>query len=539
MTTLGKYELYEVIGKGGFGTVYRATDPMLGRNVAIKVLHPQLMTDKSFVERFQKEAKILAALEHPNIVTIHELNSIDGRLFLAMQFLSGGSLQQLLLQGPLPFEKVQTILHQICAGLQNAHEKGLVHRDIKPANILFDQNGRAVLSDFGLARAVQVSSTSSSFGIAGTPAYRAPELWRGKPPVSPATDIYSLGCVLFEMLTGRVLFSGNTPDEIITQHLIDGPAFPEQWPDGIPSALPDILKKALEKDPASRQQTADQLLQDIDTLSQPNISVQNVPVSPPSGIHRNKQKVDSDQMSIEIAKDIRLELVRIPAGTFWMGSDPGIGNDDEHPKHEVFLDEFWIGKYPITNRQYNYYILNSKDLSNRKDQMKSVWQNPKGKEDHPAVGISWEDSSSFCVWINLLTGYKIRLPTEAEWEKAARGTDGRIYPWGNQQPDEYLANFQYHQGNTTAVDSHSAGASPYGALDMAGNIWEWTADWYDENYYSRSPASNPTGPQYGTLRVLRGGSWISLRDIIRVAYRDRSHLTNRFQNRGFRCAFSE
>ncbi len=165
MTTLGKYELHEQLGKGGFGIVYRATDTTLSRDVALKVLHPQLMVDDNFVERFKKEAQVLSILEHPNIVTIYELNDIDGRLFIAMRYLSGGSLQMKIQEGPLACKNILTIMHQLCTGLQTAHEDGLIHRDIKPANILFDNKEKVVISDFGLARSVQISGESSSLGI--------------------------------------------------------------------------------------------------------------------------------------------------------------------------------------------------------------------------------------------------------------------------------------------------------------------------------------------------------------------------------------
>lgn len=255
MTTLGKYELHEQLGRGGFGTVYRATDTTLDRVVALKILHPQLTTDPDFLDRFRKEAKFLASLQSPYIVTVHELAEVDGRIFIAMEYLAGGSLKDRLeKEGHIPFLETKAILDQVCEGLAVAHDLGLVHRDIKPGNILFDTKGRAVIADFGLAKAVQlssVSSTSSSLS-SGTPAYRPPELWRGKPPASPATDVYSLACVTMEMLTGNILFNGDTPDEILTQHLIDGPILPQVFPSGTPRGFESVITKALSRDPLAR-----------------------------------------------------------------------------------------------------------------------------------------------------------------------------------------------------------------------------------------------------------------------------------------------
>jgi len=226
MTILGNYELLEEIGRGGFGTVYRATDRTLGRTVALKVLHPQLAADHEFIERFRREARLAAGLENPHILLVHEMGEDGGRFFIAMRYYPGGSLAERLKQGPLGWVESAAVMAQVCAGLQKMHEHGWLHRDLKPGNILFDADGQAVIGDFGLARALTASGSSTSTGIGGgTPYYKAPELWRGKPPAGPAADVYALGCILGEMLTGRLLFAGETPDEVMTHHVLDGPDF--------------------------------------------------------------------------------------------------------------------------------------------------------------------------------------------------------------------------------------------------------------------------------------------------------------------------
>jgi len=267
MTQLGKYELHEELGRGGFGSVYRATDTTLGREVALKVLHPQLTTDPDFLEKFRAEARLVASLENPHIVTIYDLDVADGRVFIAMRYMAGGSLKDRLEQeSQIPLDAAVSIMRQISAGLQAAHKRGLVHRDIKPGNILFDAEGNAVVGDFGLAKAVQNSSVSavSSMAGVGTPAYRAPELWLGKPPASPATDIYSLGCVLAEMLTGKALFDGDSTDVVITQHLVIGPEIPAELPQGIR----DILARALAKDAQQRYQSTTELMRDLEKVNE-------------------------------------------------------------------------------------------------------------------------------------------------------------------------------------------------------------------------------------------------------------------------------
>ena len=205
-----------------------------------------------------------------------------------------------------------------------------------------------------------------------------------------------------------------------------------------------------------------------------------------------------------------------------MGSDPKVDTDaleDEQPQQRVYLDGYWMGKTPVTNAQYAAFVKATGH------QAPGHWQSstiPSGKEHHPVVNVSWEDAAAFCTWASQVTGREVRLPTEAEWEKAARGTDGRIYPWGNQAPDKSRCNFAGNENGTTPVGQYSPqGDSPYGCVDMAGNVWEWCADWYDESYYKTAPARNPRGPQKGEDRVLRGGWWLYNELYARGAHRSR------------------
>ena len=241
---LGKYEILSELGRGGFGTVYEAVDTVLERPVALKVLHPNLVNDLSFVSRFRQEAKLAAKLEHPNIVPVYDFDQKDGRFFIAMGLMPGGSLKDKLEQsGAFSLVQSRSLLLQICTGLAYAHDRNIIHRDLKPGNILIDELGIARITDFGFAKAMSTSnslSLSGTGGILGTPAYMAPELWRGK-PATPHSDIYSLGCIAYELLTGNVLFEGETPAEIMTKHIIDRPQlkieFPENWQKMIESCL--------------------------------------------------------------------------------------------------------------------------------------------------------------------------------------------------------------------------------------------------------------------------------------------------------------
>jgi phosphate/phosphite/phosphonate ABC transporter binding protein len=259
MTQLGKYEIIKEIGRGGFGVVYKARDLSLDRIVTLKVLHPQLTVDPKFIANFKREARNLAKVENPNIVTIYEIGEAEGRSFIAMRYLPGGSLADRIAKGPLEKEAALKIINQIADGLGAGHERGIIHRDIKPSNILFDEHDNAIVTDFGVAKAVHLSSqgtASETGGGIGTPYYRPPELWRGSPPPTPATDIYSLGCVLYEMLTCEVLFKGDTPDQVLTRHILDEAQSlitPNQ--ELLSKPIISILNLMLSKSPEERYQT--------------------------------------------------------------------------------------------------------------------------------------------------------------------------------------------------------------------------------------------------------------------------------------------
>jgi serine/threonine protein kinase len=251
--SLGKYEILEEIGSGGFATVYRAVDTTLDREVALKVLDPLLMRDEAFVERFQREARAAASLEHPNIVPIYEVGEGDGRLFIAMRLVRGPSLAERLEEmSRIPWDATLEILRPVCDALAYAHEEGVVHRDIKPHNILLDGRSGPMLSDFGFARLVGTSSLTQSLsgGIVGTPAYIAPEIWEGV-DATPATDVYALACVTYEMLTGDTLFGGKTPMAVMRAH-DRGAELPEKWPIDVPQDVRRIMKRALDRQPDER-----------------------------------------------------------------------------------------------------------------------------------------------------------------------------------------------------------------------------------------------------------------------------------------------
>lgn len=228
-----------------------------------------------------------------------------------------------------------------------------------------------------------------------------------------------------------------------------------------------------------------------------------------------------------------MEMVFIPSGDFPMGADdndPAAGMV-EKPQHWLYLSPYWIDLTEITNAMYAQCVKMGDCRPPEKTSSKTrpVYYGESQYQDYPVVYVSWEDASAYCHWAGR------RLPSEAEWEKAARSTDGRLYPWGDTPPDSRKANFNNLVGDTTRVGAYPAGASSFGVLDMAGNVAEWVADWYGEGYYASSPYKNPLGPKSGEFRILRGGSWFNMAHALRTTFRLWNYPSLRSETIGFRC----
>jgi serine/threonine protein kinase/tetratricopeptide (TPR) repeat protein len=262
---LGPYEIHSPLGAGGMGEVYRARDTKLGRDIALKVLPAEMAEDPERLARFRREAKALAQLDHPNIVTIHSVEESDGVHFLTMQLVEGQPLDRLIPKGGLPVEQIVEIASALGDALAAAHEKGIVHRDLKPANVMVTNDGRVKVLDFGLAKDVRganlgdatlTSASQTQVGVVmGTPAYMSPEQTSGR-PLDHRTDIFSLGVVLHEMTTGRRPFEGTSSAELVSAILRDTPPSVTDMRPDLPSDLARIIRRCLEKDPRHRVQTA-------------------------------------------------------------------------------------------------------------------------------------------------------------------------------------------------------------------------------------------------------------------------------------------
>jgi len=276
-----RYQLLERLGAGGMSDVFRARDLMLERSVAIKVLHENYSNDTAFQQRFRQEARAAANLSHPNIVTVHDFGFDHGQLFIVMEHIPGKDLKTLLRQrGRYSVEEAIPLIVQACAGIGYAHRAGLVHCDIKPHNMIVSPDGRLKVTDFGIARAMSTILPDERADVVwGSPQYFSPEQAVGEPP-SPASDVYSLGVVLYEVLTGALPFTAPTSEELARLHLEMAPIPPSEYVPDIPSALEQIVLKVLSKEPAARYRTADQLGRVLlrfgtqrDTPSTPSLSL--------------------------------------------------------------------------------------------------------------------------------------------------------------------------------------------------------------------------------------------------------------------------
>ena len=262
--TLGQYQIVQEIGRGGMAVVYKAYQPSLTRYVAIKVLPPQFSFDHDFIERFVREARGAAMLHHPNIITIHDVSEQDGIHYFVMEYLTGKTLGAVMAETPMTLPRIAYIVSQVASALDHAHSQGLIHRDVKPNNIIVDEarNDHVKLMDFGLVRAGQDSKLTRAGMILGTPAYMSPEQAQGE-DVDHCTDIYSLGVVLYHMLTGTVPFARTTPAAVLMAHVAYDPPSIMQLNPSVPKPVEAVVLKAMAKDRRQRYQSAGQLAHDV------------------------------------------------------------------------------------------------------------------------------------------------------------------------------------------------------------------------------------------------------------------------------------
>jgi eukaryotic-like serine/threonine-protein kinase len=316
-----RYQLLHTLGTGGMAVVYRAYDRMLERPVAIKVLRQDFSDDEAFRERFRQEARAAANLSHPNIVTVHDFGFDAGRLFIVMEFVPGTDLKAMIKQrGKYGINEAINLIAQASEGIGYAHRAGLVHCDVKPHNILVTPDGRVKVTDFGIARALaSIAPDEQSDVVWGSPQYFSPEQAGGQAP-SPASDVYSLGVILYEMLAGQLPFIANNGEELARMHREARPAPPRRLNPQIPPALEQILLKVLSKEPSQRYRSADQLARVLRNFIQPSVEPQgSTMVSTPSAaVTQVHQPAPAQSARVFEARqslpDQTAPVARVPAG---------------------------------------------------------------------------------------------------------------------------------------------------------------------------------------------------------------------------------
>ncbi|MGM0618284.1 MAG: protein kinase domain-containing protein, partial [Actinomycetota bacterium] len=258
----GRYELRQVIGRGGMAEVHMAYDQTLGREVAVKLLLERFREDETFTRRFQDEARHVARLNHPNLVAVYDTGADQGQPYIVMELVEGRSLQQAIAAGGLTEDRALEVVADVCSALNYAHERGLIHRDIKPGNILMADDGSVKVTDFGIARAIDNETVTRTAAVLGTAAYLSPEQAQGL-EVDPRSDLYSLGVVLYESLTGQQPFAGDSPVTVAYQHVQEQPRSPRELDPAISQAAEAITMRALSKNPMNRYQSAGEMRTDL------------------------------------------------------------------------------------------------------------------------------------------------------------------------------------------------------------------------------------------------------------------------------------
>jgi formylglycine-generating enzyme required for sulfatase activity/tRNA A-37 threonylcarbamoyl transferase component Bud32 len=588
-----RYRIVSLLGQGGMGAVYQAWHLTLNTPVAVKEMTSQPGLDAQTLDQlrqqFRQEAAVLARLDHTNLVGVLDFFDEGGNVYLVMDLIEGESLaDRIAREGALAEAQVLAWANQLLDALNYCHAQGVIHRDIKPRNVIVCSDGHVVLVDFGLVKLWDPDDphTRTAMRGMGTPAYAPPEQFGTQPGhTDPRSDLYSLGATIYHALTGQMPPTASSrtaaPETLVSVQ------------DLIPQVSSDtaaVVSRAMELRLADRFGSASEmraaLRGEAAILAPPKPKLRSralawalgglavlavgvmlalgalglgalapPPTAAPTAgaptVAPPTRTLATSQPTLTLARTATplptltptptparrlgdtwvrpadgMVMVYVPAGKFEMGSTDG--DDGEQPVHAVALDGFWIGRTEVTNGQYARCVA------------AGTCKPPEGGflsrygdsdyDDYPVAWVDWYQGAAYCEWAGA------RLPTEAEWEYAARGPEGYVYPWGNDAPDCDRANYGGCVGDLVAVGSYPTGASWCGALDLAGNAWEWVADWYGR--YSSRRQVNPQGPPSGDGRVLRGGQWGTPPFYLRSASRtwvvpgDHSNVI------GFRCAES-
>jgi formylglycine-generating enzyme required for sulfatase activity len=561
---LGNYRLLEPLGAGGMGQVFKAEHLRMQRQVALKVIAADLLRSAAARERFRREVHAVARLASPHIVAAYDAGEQGGHDFLVMEYVAGDNLDHLVRrQGPLSVETALRYTAEAANGLAHAHDAGVIHRDVKPANLLLAGDGTVKVLDLGLARLASEengpSSLTATQAVMGTAPFMAPEQALDTRTADARADIYSLGCTLFYLLTGRPPYEGKTNMELLVAHREQPiPSLRQRRPD-CPAAADALFRRLVAKRPEQRPASMHEVQSECERLlgemqHPPARKHLRRPLAAAAGLlivgaaaalliaalgggDRGQQEGtgENSRMATAPAEVTRsgetapaMEMVRIPAGEYWMGSPDSdrLAAADEKPRQKVKITRpFFLGKTEVTQAQYEAVMGANPSAFSSRGRFRSRVKN-KDTGQLPVESVSWLDAVRFCNRLSERHGmtpyYKIdgervtirggsgyRLPTEAEWEYACRGGKDTTWHFGEKAAD--LGQFAWFADNSGDI-THPVGrknANPFGLHDMNGNVPEWCWDRYSPEYYKRLPASDPPGPGEGDFRVYRGGAWNS------------------------------
>ncbi len=597
----GKYRIEDWLGGGGMATVYRATHLKMGEEVAVKVLNPSLVGKERIVDRFRNEARAALRINHPNAIKVTDFDVTDDNLFyIVMEIVHGRLLREMIGEKIFDYRRTVKLLYQACEAIYAAHQQGIIHRDLKPDNIIVQNregNESVKVLDFGIARLREPENQDASQSVKtkpgtliGTWQYMSPEQARGE-ELGPASDVYSLGVIGYEMLCGRTPFIPTSDGlEYIRKIQIGTPPLLRAIEPSVPVSIERVIMRALDKSPDRRQSSALALAQELrkavkeadgrptdpskststvieerqgesDTLlessdefsldaeNQLPTLVLNRPRRPwiliatlaaaalgmalylilAGKIWRSNQTVVAPPPSS--ISDENGEMMLIRGGNFKMGRNDG--EQDESPEHEVDVKDFYLDKYEVTNQQYKKFV----DATGHRAPAHWVDDSyPPAGALLPVTHVTWSDAVAYANWA------KKRLPTEKEWEYAARGGKRELlYPWGNVWNEGY-ANTRRDGSSIAPVGSFEKDVSPFGVFDLAGNVSEWVQD-----HSLRYLTNQPFYPKCSECRVYRGGNfieskvtntyrWSFLPEIPADAGGEKEFRESVFPKVGFRCA---
>jgi formylglycine-generating enzyme required for sulfatase activity len=545
-----RYRIIHPLGEGGMGAAYLVEDQRLAKPCVAKAA---ILRDQAHHEQFRIEATMLANLSHRRLPEVYDCFFEGGQPYLIMQFIDGSTLDRRKEGRSAPFEVDQVLrwANDLLDALVYLHgqEPPIIHRDIKPSNVCITPEGNAVLLDFGIARRLDTTSTHTgaqahSLHYSPIEQYRADamasystlnqylmELREENIHTGTYSDVYSLGATLYFALTLL------DPPDACMRYLGEEPRPIRELSPGAPDFLVDAINQAMVIDPRERCQDAFELQRLLRTQR---------PEFAPVGLRPREPR----PLPNESVTALDHNLIYVAAGQFLMGSDDSRLKDACHPRHPVELGPCCIARCPVTNADYQRFLDNNPEYPVPYSPMRYAqrynWDQeartyPRGSEDRPVVLVIWQDARAYCRWLSEVTGYRCRLPSEAEWEKAARwdadAERALQYPWG-EDFDEERCNVDAHgelRLESSPVGQFSpAGDSPYGLVDMAGNVWEWTGSLYQP--YPYDSGAGREDPNADGDRTVRGGAYDEGPLLARSAWRNSVRPDLRLANVGFRVA---